>query len=478
MENLEKILKETEKFFYVNDEKATKLAEELTEHMNNKLYFNPTPLKVNKGVIINGNYSTKNLRQSFFYDCTFKDANYVDAGLAGSLFSNTYFNECNYLNTNFQSCDFRNCHFENIINGFNYTRFNKSIFTETNFVDCDFNGVLMNDAIFTDCSFVNCKWIPIAVENSVFKNTILQNVKFKSMNFEFSTFDNIKLDNVTLPFPTIPYIFNGLNYLKNTSDNVRITSAKKKGGISIDEYFENIDKLEEFYKYTNNFFPLTNILISKNMYIEAFASTINGINLSIDLRRFRMLRNYCKQLNYIENISMHDRQSLYRYILNKVSNMHFQDFEYSNLNNYLPEVRQLLLDNMNKQRLEISLLTNIARNDTNEMSLLINIIEHLLDKKCNYSIELRHNSPWEIFIRLFADPNNISDIINFLTFVFSGIQTKIIIDQYLESKHSKKSESKQIEQYKNALKENNIVIHDLIINNNGNIQINNVTNNE
>lgn len=42
MENLEKILKETEGFFYVDDEKITKLAEELTEHMNNKLYFNPT----------------------------------------------------------------------------------------------------------------------------------------------------------------------------------------------------------------------------------------------------------------------------------------------------------------------------------------------------------------------------------------------------------------------------------------------------
>ena len=75
------------------------------------------------------------------------------------------------------------------------------------------------------------------------------------------------------------------------------------------------------------------------MYKEAFASVINGINLSIELRRFRMLRNYCRQLNYIENISIHDRQSLYRHILNKVYDMHFQDFEYENLNNYLPEMQ-------------------------------------------------------------------------------------------------------------------------------------------
>ena len=117
----------------------------------------------------------------------------------------------------------------------------------------------MNDVIFTDCNFIDCKWVPIAIKNTVFKNTVLQNVKFKSMNFEFSTFDNIKLDRVTLPFPTIPYIFNGLNYLKNTSDIVRITSAKSQNGISIDEYFQILDDLEKFYKFTNNYFPLTNI---------------------------------------------------------------------------------------------------------------------------------------------------------------------------------------------------------------------------
>ena len=70
--------------------------------------------------------------------------------------------------------------------------------------------------------------------------------------------------------------------------------------------------------------------------------------------------------------------------------MHFQAFEYENLNNYLPEIRQLLLDNMEGQRLEISLLTNISSEETDKLSFLINIIEHLLTTKCNYSIELRH----------------------------------------------------------------------------------------
>ncbi len=473
MNELENILKETENFFYVDDEKVNKLSKELTEHMNNKLYFNPAPLKINKGIKIYGDYSTKNLRQSFFDNCIFEGANYLDAGLAGSLFANSHFNECNFLNTNFQSCDFRKCNFKNIERGLNYTRFNKSIFTDTSFENCNFNGVLMNDAIFTNCNFVNCKWAPIAVENTTFKDTLLQNVKFRSMNFEFATFDNIKLDKVTLPFPTIPYIFNGLNYLKNTSDNVKITSAKRKGGISIEEYLENLDKLMEFYKYTHNYFPLTNILISQNIFKEAFASVINGISLSIELRRFRMLRNYCKQLKYIKDITMHDRQSLYRYILNKISKMNFRDFEYNNLNNYLPEVRQILLDDLKKQKLEVSLTTNITSNDTEKLSVLINIIECLLDGNCNYSIELRHNSPWDIFIPLFTDPSNISYIINILSLVFSAIQTKIAVKQSLKSKKHEHLDNEKINMCRNKLKDCNIVIVNLTINNNGNIQINN-----
>lgn len=477
MEQLDKIIKETESFFYVEDSEAKRLSHELSEHMRNKLYFNPTPLKVNEGAKIDGDYSTKNLRQSFFNYCNFEGANFADAGLAGSLFVNSQFGKCNYLNTNFQSCDFRECEFKNIVEGLEYTRFNKSVFTDTSFQDCVFNGVLMNDVIFTNCRFINCRWTPVSLENAMFRNTLLQSVKFKSMNFEFSTFDGIKLDNVKLPFPTIPYIFNGLNYLATTSDNIKITSAKRKEGITIDEYMENLDKLRDFYKYTHNYFPLTNILICQNMHKEAFASVLNGVNLAIELRRFRMLKNYCKQLKYIDNVAMHERQILYRYILEKISRMNFQKFELENLNNYLPEVRQLLLGDLREQRLEVSLSTNIDSSDTEKISVLVNVIDILLDGMCNYSIELRHNSPWDVFIPIFTDPNSVSFIIDAISLVFSAIQTKIAINQCLKSNSNPDVDQDKIKICKNKLKDCNIVIVNLTINNNGNIQINNTTNN-
>ena len=471
MNELEKILQDTEGFFFVNDEEAKKLSIKLTEHMNNKLYYNPTPLKVNNGVLINADYSTKNLRQSFFQECTFDGVNYQDSGLAGSLFLDSEFHESNLVNTNFQSCDFRNCQFKNIAEGLKYTRFSKSIFTNSSFDNCVFNGTLMNDTIFTDCSFTDCSWIPVAIENTIFKNTVLQNVKFKSMNFEFSTFDNIRLDNVKLPFPTIPYIYNGLNYLVSTSDNVKITSAKKKDGLTIDEYLEQLDNLCAFYKYTHNYFPLTNILICKRMYKEAFASVITGINFSIELRRFRMLRNYCKQLKYINDIAMHERQALYSYILDKISKMNFQKFEYENLNTYLPEVRQILLDDLSKEKLELSLSTNIEGEDTKKLSILLEVVERLLQGKCEYSIELRHNSPWDVFLTIFSDTSNISLIITAFTLLCTAKQTKIAIQQAKLNKNNLDAEGKNIEYCQKVLHDSNITVN-VTINNQGNIQVN------
>lgn len=79
---------------------------------------------------------------------------------------------------------------------------------------------------------------------------------------------------------------------------------------------------------------------------------------------------------------------------------------------------------------------------------------------------------------MFADPDTISNIINLISLVFSAIQLKIMVDQHLESKQTKNLETKQIEEYQKALSEKKIVINNLIINNNGNIQINNTTSNE
>lgn len=128
---------------------------------------------------------------------------------------------------------------------------------------------------------------------------------------------------------------------------------------------------------------------------------------------------------------------------------------------------------MKEQKIEISLLTNINNDDTEKVAILINVIENLLKEQCTYSIELRHNSPWDFFIPIFADPNNISLIINSITVVFSAIQTKVALNQ--AKKVNKVIPLDTILSCRNRLSENNITVKNLTININGNVQIYNKT---
>ncbi len=438
----------------------------LSEHMNNKFFFNSAPFAVNHNVKVFESYATRNLRQSFFYECTFENANFNKSGLAGSVFVGSKIYPCDFMDTNLQSCDFRLCTFENVV--FEYTRMNKSCFYNTKFINCTFKSVSMNDTIFDHCEFIKCDWIPVSIENALFRNTLLSDVKFKSMNFEFATFENIETKNIKLPFPTIPFIYNGLSYITETTDNVKITSAIVKEGLTTEQYLSYLDDLEKFYHKTQNYFPLANIYISKKKYEEAFQSIVNGIDLAISLRSFRMIRYYCKQTKYIPTISIHQRQELYYNILTKISKEKLEYFEKDNLNLYLPQIRSLLLTENTEERIQVFAKTNIHSIDYKNLTIFISVIDSFLRNKCHYSIELRHNSPFEVFVDIFTNPDNLSLII-------SGLSLIVGVGQLIQGKKEKNKPTTMEDDIKNhidTLNKNKIIIEKFIINNNGNVYIN------
>ena len=465
---------------FATDDEVLQLSKKLSMHMNNKLFFNPMPFGVHHKARIYESYATKNLRQSFFEECVFEKANFEKSSLSGSIFVNSRINPCNFKDTNLQSCDFRNCTFNGIL--FEYTRMNKSVFYNARFINCTFVSASINDAIFDGCKFSNCKWIPVSIENTIFRNTFLSNVTFRSMNFEFVTFENIKTENIKFPFPTIPFIYNGLTYVTETTDNIRITSAQQKDGLTAKEYLENIPDLEKFYYNTQNYFPLSNIYISQKRFIEAFEAIVSEIELAINLRSFRMIKNYCKQIKYIPTINFHQRQELYNRILTQLSGMKLHEFEKDNLKMYLPEARELILTDTDRQRLQIFAITNISDSDYEKVSLLISYLDGFLHSVCRYSIELRHNSPYEIFLDIFTDPENISLIISGLSLIVGVMQLKQGHNncQNNEPNNGKITKHKELsdvqknecEQKNQNLTQNQIVIEKVIINNNGNIYVN------
>ncbi len=450
------------------DDEISLLSQKLSLHMQNKLFFNPVPFKVHHNIKIYESYATKNLRQSFFEKCDFMNADFSKAGLAGSVFVNSTINPCNFKDTNLQSSDFRNCFFCDVT--FEYTRMNKSTFYNTRFVNCVFKSVSLNDAIFDGCEFLTCQWIPISIENTLFRDTVLSNITLQSMNFEFTTFENIRTKDIKLPFPTIPFIFNGLTYISETNDNIRITSALKKEGLTAKEYLQNIPDLEKFYFNTQNYFPLSNILICQKRYKEAFEAIILGIEFAINLRSFRMIKYYCKQIKYIPDIEYHQLQEIYNRILIQVSSLDLQQFEKDNLNLYLPEVRELLLKESDKQRLQIFAKTNIVNTQSEKISFLISSLDLFLCPICHYSIELRHNSPYEFFLDIFTNQENISLIISGLSLIVGVLQ--VIQGKNKEQHHLSETQTHECEEIHKTLIQNQIKIDNLIINNNGNIIVN------
>ena len=476
----------------IQRDKLLQASAELSRHMKNPFFFNPDPYIVHREVRFNGAYRTKNLRQLFFDSCIFENADFYQAGLAGSSFVSCSFSPCNFYDTNFQSCDFRNCNFSNI--EFKYTRFNKSILRNVEFYNCKFTSVSFNDAVFDSCKFINCEWHPISIENAIFRNTLLQKLIIRNMNFEFATFENIKTIDVKLPFPTIPFIFKGLNYIAETSDNIRLTSAENPNGITAKEYLDNIPNMITFFKGTLNYFPLVNIFIMQEKFQEALNAIYEGLKISITLHKFRLIKYFCRQLNYIKTVTNKDKQALYQDILLLLSKEELLEHETDSLKMYLPEVRQLLItDDINNQ-MQLVLQTNIISPDYKKLSFLLKAIDNILSDNCQYTLQLRHNSPFWILIDILADPSKLSLILSAVSVALGFkqlIDSKKINDDKIDINNQLLEENKNIKNdnndlttqddslltkhanINNELSNNQIVIENMTIINNGRIIVKN-----
>lgn len=434
--SLEIITNDTELYFNSESIDINKAAKELTTHMKNKGYYPAEGIRVYSGVKIDNDFSTKNLREIVCKKhARFESANLKDAGMAGSLFVETDFWPCDYTNTNFQSSDFRTCTFWGA--HLTFTAFNRSCFINTTFEDCFFDSVSMCDCKFIDCQFIRCKWC-VRVENTIFENCTLIDVTFKNMNLEFASFENIHTENIKFPFPTIPYIYGGLTYLMNTNDNVRVSSATKASGISKEEYLECLYNLEQYYKGTQNYFPLCNILIAKKQYNYALICVVKGLKNAILIRKFRMLINYCKLLKYIPNVTAHIRQEIYTELMNTLHNTHLAFFEQASLDFYLPQAVSILFNDLSSECLVVRFDTNIINSDTQRLGVLYSSMDKLLGLNCNYSVEIRHNSPISVLLQIVTDPVYLSILVGTISMAFCGIQLSYTIR---DSRSKKISES-------------------------------------
>ncbi len=383
----------------------------LNTNMNNKSYFRSNQFEIISGAIISENYFGKNRRYSYFKKCYFEKCNFKEAGFAGSVFSECTFTDCCFDFANFQSCDFRNCIFEykDCNNKVTATRFMKSIF-----YNCKMNNIYFNSANFCECVFnkkmiCNTIFRSCAFEDMLLKNILLENIKFSSQNFDFLKFVNIRTKNTIFPFPAIPCITNGLSYLMNTNDEVLFTSENSKR-LTKKEYLNYIPDFVNFYEKSQNYYFLANLYISLKDFKNSIDSIKKGIEQSLILHNFRMIRHYAQLLNN-ETFSIQNRKEIYNLICSGVNSIELNESDIDNLNIYISDIKSLLLDKTESPYLTLDIQTNITDNEYESITSFYRYLEMVIkcyigDNEC-HSIEIRHNSDVHFFVQLFSDPERL-----------------------------------------------------------------------
>ena len=432
----------------------------LDSYSKNKNFFRLDQFRVENGIKIDAKWQHTNQRRSYFSDCTIANVNFTNTGFTGSIFYNCIFNYGMLQNTIFNSCNFTKCNFFNDDGKLKTigTNFNNAVFVECNFDGLILDSCMASDALFENVTFRNCTFLGMLWEFSEFRNVTFDNCVLKGLNFEMCLYENMHMNNIRLLFPTIPYIINGIKYLKETADDVTISSAQSLNGkMTKEEYISLIPTLELFYRGTKNYFPLANILISENKFDEAYSAIISGIKVAISLRAFKSLKSYCKLLNTIKGLSPKHYENIYEVIQTEIEAQFFTNADFYVLGHYLGEVRSLLINGNGGVCAGLTIKTAINDNEYEKLGILISVLNSIIDSnatQANNYLEIRHNSPYTIFCQVISSPDTVISIIAMVYAGLLGVDT--LYKKYKENKnnHLKEEQTKvQIELIKAQTKQ-------------------------
>jgi uncharacterized protein YjbI with pentapeptide repeats len=458
--------------FYSRDELSIALGE-LEKHGQVNACNNNKVFEIAIGATYSGDYTRKSLKRSNLTQCKFIEADFTRVAATGSKFLKSDFIDCNINGANFQYCDFSGSSIrtENkkiILEGSN---FSESIFSDSKLHDlaivaCSFSQVLFYKSIIKNCNIKSTTF-----ENSTFINCTFENIELRNLNLEYAEFKNVKMKNVVLPFSQMPYTFGGLKYLFETNDNVFLSSKKnQEEKITIDEYKKSLIYLEKYYLSINEFFPLTNIYLAQKKLDYAYQSIISGLVYSVQNKDFRMLKFFCRLASISDCFSSKQLLELYNKIHEIIPAEHLYISELHNYEIHIGEIRTLLLNNkVNKLSAQINIKTNIENQNSIDLGYLIKVLNETIrlsnDNLKWDMIEIRHNSPYELFLQISS--SDYTFIISSIVFVYTVLmKSNKLYQEFCNTalKHldvkKKVFENKELKNLKEELEKRNIKIND------------------
>lgn len=350
-------------------------------------------------------YSYLSLKRSNLINCQCKNAYFRSATLTGSTFQHTLFHNCDFLNASLDFCLFYNCDFfsdkqTKAISGANFSNTNV---INSNLSNILFDKTTVSNTLFEHTTIDHCYINYSSFENSTFSNCYFKNIELRNLNLEFVEFKNCRFETVTLPFSQVPYTFGLLECIKKYKNNIWISSKEKQDRLTIDNYIEIIPQLIPYYIYIQEYFPATNIYIFIKEYDKAFNTLMNGVQKACLEKDFRMLKYFCKLAIISGWCDRKNIKKLFDFI-NEIKNFEpMTEYEQHNYYLHLGDFRKILLfGDETLPTLHFHLQTNINSGEEEKLITIVRSIDNIINafdsNKTFYSIELHHESPYDLLI--------------------------------------------------------------------------------
>lgn len=380
----------------------------LLRHCKNKEKFRKDANQIATNGEDHKDYTNKGIKRSRVSGKKYIHSIFKNSAAAGSNFYACVFDNCKFVNANFQECSFIKSEIINSTNDISiiHSNFNESLFSDDFMLkNVDFKHSVFYNTAFIGGRIENTSFYSCTLEGTTFANVEMEKVQFTDLNIDYAVFENVKMENVILPFSQICYTFGLLSYLRDTTDNVFITSvANENGYISKKEFLELIPHFIKYYAETKEFFPLANIYFFIGENEKAKKAILAGITEAIIEVDFRKIKYLCKLIFVYGVFNFHERQEINDYICSHIS---FYDMHPSLLFSYTvykKEIESYLLNNNRRGIVtaEINIATNVFPNEAKRLGVLISVIEEVIDlyksPMGEHQIICRHNSAESIGI--------------------------------------------------------------------------------
>lgn len=374
------------------------------------------------GLAISECFDDVSLKRTNLFDSTIADSHFLNSALTGSYFSKVSFSNSIFKESNLQYCHFIQASFHGI--EIHSTNLSYSSFFNSDFKDTLFKGSTVSELLFDECHFENCIFTSSMLENAIFLRCTLKNVQFVNTNVEFMEFSQCKLEKVTMPFQQLPYVYGLYAHLADKG-----VQAEANGTcITAEEYYHLQDSLIVYYTSIQEYFPLTNLYLTRQDLDAAYQCITIGLQSAIISKNFRMLKFYCKLAVQGTLFPYEKLRELYALILTCTKKQALNKYEQRDFIYNSAEIRALLLDNIyDCPTVQIELQTNIDSVDSEKVIRFIEYVDHTIRELCPKQIshiEYRHNSDANFIAYLSANYQNILAVISILLIFANNVSTQ------------------------------------------------------